>query len=135
MDGYYYHQEENVKYPHTTVMFFYRNGIVLFAGSPSSLNLDIVEDDILNRIEVIKKDKIRWGLFEVDNSTLVTESYYDNLPSPRLGAMRSFYEIENDTTIIFRKVDHPGYKDKIHNTIYHFKQFDNKPDSTNVYIK
>jgi len=135
IDGYYYHQEENVKYPHTTVMFFYRNGIVLFAGSSFSCNLDTVEMDILNRIEIIKNNKMNWGLFEIYNSELVIEEYYDNPPSSALKTMKSFYEINNDTTIIFRRVDHPGYKDKIHNTMYHFKHFANKLDSTNVFIK
>jgi hypothetical protein len=135
IDGYYYHQEMDVKYPHTTVMFFYRNGIVLFAGSSFSCILDTVEMDILNRIEIITKNKMHWGLFGINNSNLVIEEYYDNPPSPALKVMKSFYEIKNDTTIIFRTVDHPGYKDKIYNTFYHFKQFDNKPDSTNVYIK
>jgi len=132
-EGYFYSQDIN--YERTTVKIFYRNGIFLSTNSYSTYNLDIVEKELLSQIEMIKDDKMNWGLFEVSDSSLTTEEYIDNPPSSKLITMKSFYEIKNDTTIILKRINHPGYKKETYNEQFHFKQFSPKPDSTNVYIK
>jgi len=119
----------------TSIKFFYRNGVVLSGGRYSSQDLTVIESEISSHILTIKNEKNAWSPFEVKNNTLIIETYWDNPPSCKLRTQRMSYEIQNDTTIIWRKTDHPGYKDKIHNTVWYFKEYYSKPDSTNVYIK
>jgi hypothetical protein len=118
----------------TSIRLFYRHGIVLFGGAYSSSDLDSIEQEFLEHIEVIRNDKTVWAPFEVKGNTLIIETYYDNPPSRRLRTQRLSHDIQNDTTIVWKNTDHPGYKDKVHNVVWHFKQLSSKPDSTNVFI-
>ena len=132
-NGYFYSYDSTSE--RTSIRFFYRNGIVLFGGAYSSSDLNSIEKELLEHIEIIRHDKTFWYPFEVKDNTLIIETYYDNPPSCRLLTQRLFHDIQNDTTIVWKKTDHPGYKDKVHNEVWHFKQFSSKPDSMNVYIK
>ena len=120
IDGYYYTQWGT----HTTVMFFYRNGITLSAMSYGSLDLNSVEKEMINRYEYIRNEKSGWGVFLITGDTLEAEIW-----TTSVGGGLPVYKwkayIENDTT--FRKI--------AGNVVYHFKQFSPKPDSTNQFIK
>ena len=132
-NGYFYSYDSTSK--STSIKLFYRNGVVLSGGRYLSQDLNIIESEISSYFETIRNDKNSWSPFEVKNNTLIIETYYDNPPSCRLLTQRMSYEIQNDTTIVWRKTDHPGYKDKIYHTVWYFKEYSPKPDSTNVFVK
>ena len=132
-NGYFYSNDSTSRT--TRVKFFYRNGVVLSGGRYSLNDLDIIESEILSGTFINIADKYNWSPFEINNNTLVTEYYYDNPPSCKLLTAKSFYEIQNDTTIVYKRTDQSGYKDIVSNIVWRFKQFSPKPDSTNVFIK
>jgi hypothetical protein len=136
IDGYYYHQEVVEAYSRTMVMFLYRNGILQSCGSFSTIDLNIVEEEMPNRYKLLRKYKTGWGVFSIEKSLIQVEQWVES-PS---GASSSIYRrsgyIENDTTIHFTKSYYSGRNEtKQINETWHFQQFANKPDSTNVYIK
>ena len=132
-DGYFYSYDSTSKT--TSIKFFYRNGVVLSGRRYSLHDFDIIESEILGGSFFNIDDKYNWSPFEINNNTLITEYYYDNPPSCKLLTAKSFYDIQNDTTIVYKRTDQSGYKDKVSSIVWYFKQFSPKPDSTNVCIK
>jgi hypothetical protein len=135
VDGYYHRFNENEQHPHTVIMFLYRNGIVLSCGSYPSLELNIVEAELVKTYPDIRKNKDGWGVFSITNNQIVIEQW--NAPTGiSLPTIKRKGYIENDSTFhiiesYFSDINKTYYDEMI----YHFKQFDNKPDSTNVFIK
>jgi hypothetical protein len=128
-DGYYYYFASN---GNTAVYFLYKNGIILSAGGYSSQNLYNIEKELVNRL---LKSKDHWGVFIVKGNSIQYEKW---VGSTGLGAstFKSTGYIENDTTLHFTESYYSETKETVQiDAIWHFKQFANKPDSTNVYIK
>jgi len=130
-DGYYYYFFEN----NTVVYFLYRNGIILCAHSYPSNDLNFVEKEMVKIYSEIRKQKFGWGVFLICNNTIEYETW--NVPiSVSMPIIRCKGYIENDTTFCITESYYSDLKKtEYSNEIYHFKQFNNKPDSTNVYIK
>jgi hypothetical protein len=136
IDGYYYRQEVTETSSRTMVMFLYRNGILLSCGSFSTTDLNIVVEEIPNRYTLLKKNKNGWGVFFIDKNLIQIEQYVESPPGASSSIYRRSGYIENDTTIHFTKSYYSGRNEtKQIDEVWHFKQFDNKPDSTNVFIK
>jgi hypothetical protein len=133
VDGYYYRQEENDA--RTVVLFLFRNGLVLTCGSYSSLDLNIVETEMIRHYNDWRKLKSSWGVFSITNDQILIEQW--NAPTGiSLPVIKRKGYLLNDTTFHITE----SYFSDLNKTyydefIYHFKHFDNKPDSTNVYIK
>ncbi|MDR3236803.1 MAG: hypothetical protein LBT48_08805 [Prevotellaceae bacterium] len=130
-DGYYYFQEPN----RTSIHFLYKNGIILYAYSYPTNDLNIVEKEMINYI-YLNKSKDHWGVFLVDSNVIQYERWIE-APS---GVSVCFYRcsgyIENDSTLHFMESYYSGRNEtKQIDEVWHFKQFENKPDSTNTYIK
>ena len=130
-DGYYYYFTKN----NTVVYFLYRNGIILCAHSYSTHDLNTVESEMIRLYPEVLKNKAGWGVFVVNGN----EIEYDEWNAPTGSSLpiikRKGY-IENDTTFritesYYSDIKKTDYKE----FVYRFKQFDNKPDSTNRYIK
>jgi len=125
IDGYYHvSRQEN----HSAVYFLYRNGIVLFVGGYS----DRFEEKMVN---FKSKSKSDWGVFIVDGNIIQYEKW---VGSSNIRACISKYtgHIVNDTTIRFTEYYYSETKNTFSiDEIWHFKQFANKPDSTNKFIK
>jgi len=130
IDGYYYCQEENS----TSCIFPYRNGIILSAGGYSTLDLDVVEKEIFDNYDTFGKDKWDWGVFIITNNQIEYEKW--TVPTESISTRKSTGTIENDTTFHITE-QYFSYNNKKYSVdeVWHFKQFDNKPDSTNNYIK
>ena len=129
-DGYYYafFSETNI----TAVMFLYRNGISISQGGYATRDLDEIEKRV---IKDKFNSKVHWGVFVVNGNKIQHEKW---VGSTGIGAVlnKGTGHIENDTTIHFTERYNSEYQ-KTHavDEIWHFKQFNNKPDSTNNYIK
>jgi hypothetical protein len=136
IDGYYYELHNDL----TTVYFLYQDGIILYAYSHRNKNLDEIEMDMLNNDmyngnKNKKGDKTRWGVFLIEGKNIQFERW-DASTGGRLPTIKCSGYIVNDTTFhITRTYSSETEKEYFVDWIYHFKQFDNKPDSTNVYIK
>jgi hypothetical protein len=131
IDGYYYYLHNDPI--STRVLFLYRKGILLTSGYLSQ-NLSIVEKEMVNDYEKIRKNKTRWGVFIINDSSIKYEQW--DLPTEIISVRSVYGQIENDTTFRITK-NYFTFNGKTYsvNELWHFKQFDNKPDSTNNYIK
>ena len=130
-DGYYYYFTQN----NTVVYFLYKNGIILCAHSYSSHNLAAIEIEMVKLYSDIRKQKDGWGVFYVNDNKMKYE-IWNASTGYSLPTIKRIGLIENDTTFritetYFSDIKKTDYKE----LVYRFKQFDNKPDSTNVYIK
>jgi len=130
-DGYYYYFTQN----NTVVHFLYKNGIILCAHSYSSHDLNVVESEMVKIYPEIKKQKDGWGVFLVNDNEIEYE-IWNASTGYSLPTIKHIGVIENDTTFRItetyfsdiKKTDYTEY-------VYQFKQFDNKLDSTNNFIK
>ena len=136
IDGYYYRQEITEIYSRTMVMFLYRNGIVLSGGNFSTIDLNIVEEEMPNRYNLLKKNKNGWGIFCINGNEIQCEQWVESPSGASLSIYRRSGYIENDITIHFTESYYSGRNEtKQINEVWHFKQFSSKPDSTNVFIE
>ncbi len=132
-DGYYYTQFGDIY----KIYFFYSNGILFSGGDVYKNNISEYEQRYKDGSFGLSKknNKLYWGLFQIKDNKVKVEKWY---PSSG-GGMPAYLhsgEILNDTTFVITKSVHPKTgKEKELNEVYHFKQFDNKPDSTNNFIK
>ena len=129
-DGYYYTFGENDKI--RAVSFFYRNGIIIVRTGSLPADLDYVEKII---VDSDIKSKDHWGVFVIKRSSIQFEKWVGTT-GISAGLSKNMGNIINDTTIHFTERYNSEYdKTSAIKETWHFKQFDNKPDSTNNYIK
>jgi hypothetical protein len=132
MNGYYYCYFEKTDI--TVIYFLFRNGIMRCAGGYSRYNEDNREIEMVSYFG--KSVKTDWGVFIIDGDTIRYEKWVEAPSGVSAIINRHLGYIENDTTIHFTESYYPGRNEtKQIDEVWHFKQFDNKPDSTNVYIK
>ena len=132
-DGYYYNYHQVPE--STLVLFLYRNGVLFSTRYYPSFNLDAVEKEMISEYDRRRREKTRWGVFSVFDNRIEYEQWNGGTGGG-LPIIKYKGIIENDTTFLItetyfsdsKKTDHKEY-------VYHFKQFDNKPDSTNNFIK
>jgi len=134
VDGYYYIQDE--KHQNTSIKFLYQNGIILTGGGYSGTDLNVVEAEMVKVYSEIRKHKNHWGVFSITNDQILTEAWDDPLGGCSLPTVKCRGYIQNDTTFhivesYFSNTKKTYYSDKV----WYFKQFFNKPDSTNNFIK
>jgi hypothetical protein len=130
-DGYYYRFTDS---GNTIVYFLYKNGIILCAHSYSSHDLNMVEIEMVKLYSETRRQKDGWGIFLIKDSEIEYEIW--NAPTGySLPTIKCKGKIINDSTFhitesYFSDIKKTYYR----NEMYHFKQFDNKPDSTNSFI-
>ena len=130
-DGYYYYFTKD----NTIVYFLYKNGIILCANSYSSNNLNTVEFEMVKLYPLLKKYKDGWGIFIV-NYNKIEDEIWNASNGCGLPTFKEIGIIENDTTFRITETYYSDIKKTDYTEfVYHFKQFANKPDSTNNYIK
>ena len=132
IDGYYYYFVQGVD--RTVVRFLYKNGIVLWGGTYGITNINEVESEMLGLYSTVRKMKESWGVFLVEDDKIQYETWAEAPDGVCLATRKYFGYIENDTTIHITESYYSG-RNETRNEIWHFKQFDNKPDSTNKFIK
>jgi len=135
-DGYYsYSSDYKDTLVVTYVLLLHRNGISMSLGGYISATTDEVEKRIA---DYHNQSKFGNGVFIVNGDTVQQEEWIYSvnfasfIANPRAYPLLKWGIIENDTTIHFIK----QYRSEIDETRYinetwRFKQFDDKPDSTN----
>jgi hypothetical protein len=128
-DGYYEHFFSEGKSYGT---FLYRNGTIL--------NIPGKEGDYSEKrffdpqfIEQIKGKKYSWSVFVINDEKIIIQGWGDS-GGGGMPTVTKYGNIINDTTFVLTK-SIVYNKERFMNEIYRFKQFTNKPDSTNIYIK
>jgi hypothetical protein len=131
-DGYYYEINNDL----TSIYFLYRNGIILYAYSYRNKTLEEIESEIISQIKEGQKiHKSRFGVFIVEGNTITIEQWAASTGFS-LPVVRSYGTIQNDSTFLVTKTySSETQKERSANLLYHFRQFNNKPDSTNVFIQ
>jgi hypothetical protein len=133
IDGYYYYTNLNDLY--IEYRFFFKNGVCLRHASRTT-DIQVVDNEILNKINSLGKEKINWGIFHIIGDKIT----YKHWISPHEGgfevALSEGY-ILNDTTykIVKESYSTSAYPPDIQEKFWHFRQFAHKPDSTNNFIK
>ncbi|MCP4458561.1 MAG: hypothetical protein GY816_11140 [Cytophagales bacterium] len=131
IDGYYY-KFDNQTNTIATTYFFYEDGTLLHGGGwPFKTGFDGLEENFRseNWLEMVKGNKLKWGLFNIDGNKLSFERWYPSSGGPNPAYVRSG-EILNDTTFLISKSVRPKTGEaKELNEVYHFKEFYPKPDS------
>jgi hypothetical protein len=133
IDGYFYEtygQDSDVN-----VLIFYRDGVMIDGGggNPQSVFEDLFRDGSFK--EIIKDQKDCWGLYTIDDKTILVENIIPIGGLHRIASTR-YGEIINDSTINFykKKESWSDFSEAIDDT-FHFKRFSQKPDSINVWIE
>jgi hypothetical protein len=133
MDGYYYCYFEKTNI--TVIYFLFRNGVIRSIGGYSRYNEDNREQEMISYYDR-STPKTDWGVFIIDGNKIQYEKWIEAPSGVRASINRRSGYIENDTTFRITESYYSGTGEtKQVDEVWHFKQFDNKPDSTNVYIK
>jgi hypothetical protein len=138
LDGYYYYLYGDSKNTRDAY-FFYDNGITLYADTYPGKEITQEENSYKSQQwqSTVKKTKYYWGVFIIEAADIKFERWYPS--DPPLKSYVSAGKIINDTTfnINERYRMQNGQKNEIENIneTYHFKNFPNKPDSTNNFIQ
>jgi hypothetical protein len=135
-DGYYYYRWKNDTSTFN-ILFLYKNGVVLALPNSLSTNeLPEWEESFRNGefYERYKNDKMFWGVFSIENSSIIYEKWGINegggMPVGQFSG-----PILSDTSFHIISFLEPK-TGKTHgiDRIYYFKPFSPKPDSTNMFI-
>ncbi len=138
IDGFYF--REIVQNNSTQVFFLYQNGIILggnvYTGDDWEKKLqESIASNLYN--EVSKSYKSRWGLYSIKDSTIIFEKWYPASPGPRVTIAREG-TILNDTTFhlqrSFRFENGKRVNIRERDELFHFRQFNPKPDSINPFL-
>ncbi len=139
IDGYYYRYLDCESNNYIAACCFYRNGVLLdIVGA--ALSLEEADEEIkqfMERDVNSNYERLRWGLFVIDNQAIKFELYYPQEYFTRwTGIMEGV--ILNDTTFRITSFYDPSNDERrTKNDTYYFRQFSPKPDSTvaNKWIK
>lgn len=139
INGYYFGDiKENGRTGSANIYFFYRNGVFSThnASDLDDAKAGTIEFDLQNTFG--KKIKSAWGVFQIDNDNIRISRWQDH----SFGCETTIFEqgnILNDTTFVItsRKYRHKGKTDHTDNpnSTFYFRVLDEKPDSTNKFIK
>ena len=133
IDGYYYCYFEKTDI--TVIYFLFRNGIIRHAGGYSRYFEDNREQEMVSYYSK-STSKTDWGVYVINGNQIQYEKWIEAPSGVRAAINRRSGYIENDTTFHITESYNSGTGEtKQINEIWRFKQFNNKPDSTNVYIK
>jgi hypothetical protein len=109
---------------YSNYIFFYSNGVVFSFGYYNGLNPNQMVDvigDVINW-------KDSWGIFQIKNDSIFIQGWRLKDIGSQFLLRNNQYKIINDSTLL-EKVQSGN------SSIYYFKKFSPKPDSTNVFIK
>ncbi|MCD4771827.1 MAG: hypothetical protein K8R41_00420 [Bacteroidales bacterium] len=138
LKGYYYQKYGNPE--KLTIYFFYNDGTLLLAGDSYDINETIeFEQSFITKEFIEKRRNIKycWGVFNINGNNMKFERWY---PSQRpYKAYVRAGTILNDTTFhiteSYRMQDGKKTEVDVEDEIYHFKQLNPKPDSTNSFVE
>lgn len=128
MDGFYYtsYVAPDGEGPYYTVHFFYRNGVVRYAGTFESI-------ESLGNEDFLDGDRPwHWGRFRVEGTRVAFERWY---PGAYATAYVHSGEILSDTTFIVTELQRSNGDDvRSEDETHTFRRFRPKPDSTSRYL-
>ena len=135
LDGYYYNRLKDGRIWNT--YFYYRDGTMLFGIGTEGLDNDLDKYYAWFASEefsdFLKKDKYRWGLFQIHDDSIFFERWVIDDGGYPVG--RFVGNIINDTTFFISTIEYPDDNEEYQqNHLFHFRAFSPKPDSTNIFV-
>ncbi len=131
LDGYYYKYIDSDR---VNIRIYYQNGVVYSTSKFNDLNS--FEKKITDGNEITRESiKIQWALYLIKEDSIFTNGLAILSGALYFSEMFSKGIILNDTTILFKETKFSNGNIDSYNDTLHFKQFNQKPDSTNVFIK
>lgn len=131
LDGYYYKYSDLNR---VVISIYYQNGVVYSNSKFSDLNSFETKVNDGNGI-TSESIKIQWELYLIKEDSIFTNGLAILSGALYFSEMFSKGIILNDTTILFKETKFSNGNIDSYNDTLHFKQFNPKPDSTNVFIK
>jgi hypothetical protein len=134
INGYWYTSDRSMD-KKMSVLFFYKNGIILNVGDGyDNTEINFVDNLFLDRI---KDNKTCWGVFKIAEKDIFFERWYFAAGGKKTSFVNSG-KILNDTTFHITESYRMqgGNKTEVSakDEVYHFKAFSPKPDSTNTFV-
>lgn len=112
------------------IFILYSNGVLILWDYELTENL---EESISS---FSGNSKSHWGIFNINNTKIEIAHWIPN--QCKYPSILRTGDITNDSTFVIKSITKKDGK-KITssnvNLVYHFKQFNSKPDSTNVFVK
>lgn len=124
LDGCYVSDSDELK-KYNAYKFFYSNGVYFGFSDMPNIN----SRSQITNIDYKSNYKGYWGLFQVQNKTIIVQTWKMSDVNSQFIIQNRAYKIINDTTLSCDLLNDGDI------TYYHFKPFSPKPDSTNVFIK
>jgi hypothetical protein len=132
LNGYYYYTDTQNQVPLTRVYFLYQSGVVIYAGSFQSKNLNEIEKQFATN-DNYKQSKVWWGVFNINPPAIVVEQWNGGSGGKNL-VIKQSAKIINDSTFIVDLINWQDGRQFNANQTFHFQPFSPKPDSTNSFI-
>jgi hypothetical protein len=135
LDGYYSEIDTVDKYVYKSIVFFYKDGTLLDLGTYNQFDFS---EKLITDPEILRKTKINpvcWGLYHLSKDSISFEQWYHSGGPPKVTYIKKGIVL-NDTTFVITSAERSrGGEYYGENTVYHFRKFHPKPDSTNDFIK
>ena len=133
-DGYFSLTYDNGQ-PRLLNYILYRNGMLLFGGSPLISDKSKREAEFGNGIwnETAAPEKTFWGLFTINASDIMFDQWQLR-DGGALASYKTYGKILNDTTFVMTSTTRFGFENETLDEIYRFTPLSKKPDSTNQFL-
>lgn len=115
--------------------FLYRDGTILYGGSPLQTEVISRESEYANGqwAGVSANEKTFWGVFTVSGNSIFFDQWYLR-DGNVLASYKTYGTILNDTTFVMTSTDREGFEDVPLDETYRFTAFSAKPDSVNQFL-
>lgn len=137
LDGFYYGNPESdwentVSYE---TLVLYRNGILLRSGHVEFSKMDSYIESFCGT-DVLQKTKNVWGIINIEGDSIILE-HWKPAPCSLPVLLRSGKIVDEKTFVLSKMIrrDSQGTTESDINQTFQFRSLENKPDSTNVFVK
>jgi hypothetical protein len=135
--GYYFTNSEGKDGSLITIYFLYNDGIIINVGTIPVSKWSSFESELTTTSFGVnlKRLKDAFGVYQISNGHIKFDMWYPGPGPAKLVYLRSG-SIVNDSTFIIDLIERKSRRtSETVREIYHFKQFNPKPDSVNEFIK
>ena len=133
-NGYYY-LDFNSDVSRKLIYILYRDGTILYGGSPPNTGLTAREEEFKNGDwkTLSVPEKTFWGTFKIDGSA-ITFCQWHLRDGGLLEEYKTYGSIINDSSFVMTGTTRTGQINAPIDELYHFKPLSPKPDSTNQFL-
>ncbi len=132
----YYSLKINDGSPRLINYLLYRDGTLLFGGSPLESNKALRETKYANGewAAIVEPEKTFWGVFTVSGQDILFHQWYFR-GTGTLASYKTTGIILSDSTFVMTATTREGFEDIPIEELYHYTAIAVKPDSTNQFLE